>query len=71
MKAPLGWDNTTEMVATVVDAVNYLARLVYNANAKEPDTSDLPRIPRPYGDEIKPEPESISLNEFTKMLREG
>lgn len=70
LKAPLGWDNTTEMVAGVIDAINYLARMFYNANAKDADKSDLPRVQRPYEDALpKPEPKTISLFELGTMLK--
>lgn len=63
----MGWDNTTEMTATVVDSVNYLARLFYNANSKEPNREPVKRVPRPF--EKKPEPKTVSLSEFNNIVK--
>ena len=69
--APMGWDNTTEMTATVVDAVNRLTRLFYNANFENP-IDPLPLMPRPYEAAREPvKPETITLAAFGDLLAEG
>jgi hypothetical protein len=68
MDAPFGWDSVTEMTANVVDAVNYLARLFFNANSEKPDTSPLPRVKRPFETEQDSASETISLAEFGKLI---
>jgi hypothetical protein len=70
LKAPLGWDNTTEMVAAAVDSINYLARLVHNANYENLDKSKLARVQRPYEDApTRVEPETISFAAFGSMVK--
>jgi hypothetical protein len=71
LNAPLGWDSTTEMVASAVDSINFLARLFQNANY-QPDKSNLARTPRPYEDAVDaPEPQTISLSEFVGLMNGG
>jgi hypothetical protein len=67
----MGWDNTTEMVAAVVDALNVLIRLTYNAASTNPQTDAIPRITRPYESDKELEPKGISLTDFTDILRKG
>ena len=62
----MGWDNTTEQTAALVDAVNVLIRLTYNVNAESPNRDEVPRVPRPY--EVAPERETISLAGFASIL---
>jgi hypothetical protein len=70
LDAPLGWDNTTEQTANVVDAVQYLARLFFNANSEKPDRDPLPRVPRPYEAQTKQEAPGVSLAEFANIIKE-
>lgn len=69
MKAPLGWDNSTEMQAATVDALNALLRLTYNANSEQPNRDPLPTVPRPYLGEQSNEPQTISADELNDILR--
>lgn len=62
----MGWDNTTEQTAAVVDALNVLIRLTYNVNAETPNRDEVPRVPRPYEEDVILE--TISLNQFASML---
>jgi len=65
----MGWDNSTEMLAAILDATNYLTRLFRNANFKDPDGSEIPRTQRPYEDAQEIERESISIDEFAKLMK--
>ena len=70
--APMGWDNTAEMTAMVVDAVNILTRLFYNANYEDQIKDPFPLMPRPY--EVAAavvEPVTASLGDFNTFLAEG
>ena len=64
----MGWDNTTELVAAVVDAVNVQTRVLINVNSENPDRTPVERVPRPY--EVKPVAETITLTEFGDWLKE-
>ena len=69
----MGWSNTTEMAAGIVDELKVLQRLTYNAAAGESDQIRDPivRVPRPFDAEQEPaKPETISLAEFGDLLRE-
>lgn len=70
MSAPLGWDNTTEMVATVVDALAHLTRMYTNANYENPNTGPVPLVPRPFQDAAPVKPQTISLAAFGDLLKE-
>ena len=63
----MGWDNSTELLATVVDSLTYIARLIRNANFNNPDSSEIPRVVRPHEDEISPQ--RASLNDFAQLMR--
>jgi len=68
----MGWDNTAEMTATVVDSINALSRLYINANSESP-IDPLPLMLRPYEAAVDVEPvkaETITLAEFGAMLKE-
>ena len=65
----MGWDNNSELLAGILDAINALIRLTYNANSKDPDRSEVPRFQRPHEEERKPE--AISLAEFAKLMNGG
>ena len=68
--APMGWDNTTEMTATVVDAINALTRLYVNAHSESP-IDPIPLMPRPYEAAREPvKPETITLAAFGDLLKE-
>ena len=71
LKAPLGWDNTTELTAQVVDSLNYLARLYQNVNFENADKSELVNVKRPHDVVAETEPETISLADFNEMMRGG
>ena len=62
----MGWDNTTEQTAAIVDALNVLIRLTHNINAETPSRDDIPRVPRPY--EAVAEQETISIAQFNNLL---
>ena len=71
----MGWDNTTEMVATVVDSITRLARLTHNMNVSQADQilDPIPLFPRPYETAVDVEPvrpNTISLAEFGDLLKE-
>jgi len=69
--APMGWDNTTEMTATVVDAINQLTRLFYNANFEGPIKDPIPLMPRPYEVPVESvEPKTISFAELCAFVKE-
>ena len=73
MKAPLGWDNTTEQTASVVDAIAYLTRLFIDVNSETPDPDPVPRVRRPFEAAVEVEPvrpNTISLAEFGDLLKE-
>lgn len=66
----MGWDNTTEMTATVVDAINALTRFYINAHSESP-IDPLPLMLRPYEAAREPvKPETITLAEFGDLLKE-
>jgi len=66
----MGWDNTAEMTATVVDAINALTRLYVNAHSESP-IDPIPLMPRPYEPAREPvKPNTISLAEFGDLLKE-
>ena len=68
MGTPMGWDNTTEQTASVVDSLQMLIRLYVNANSDASDSSPVARVPRPY--EAPVVPESISLGAFANLVKE-
>lgn len=57
----MGWDNTTEMTALVVDALERIAFGLAGA------TGTPPRVPRPY--EAPVEPASVSLAELPNLFK--
>ena len=65
---PMGWDNTTEQVAAVVDSLELLTRLYINAHSDSGDTSPVARVPRPY--ESPTVPETFSLAQFANVVKE-
>ncbi len=66
----MGWDNTTEMVATVVDAINIQTRHFINANSETP-IDPIPLMQRPYEAPVEPvKPETISFAEFCDIVKE-
>ena len=65
----MGWDNNSELLAGILDAINLLIRLTYNANSKSPDTSEIERFNRPY--EEAREPETTSLADFARIINGG
>jgi len=71
----MGWDNTTEMVATVVDSITRLTRMTHNVNVAQADQilDPIPLMPRPYEtavDVAPVKPDTISLAEFGDLLKE-
>ena len=66
----MGWTNTAEMTASVVDAINALSRLYVNAHTESP-IDPIPLMPRPYEAAREPvKPNTISLAEFGDLLKE-
>jgi hypothetical protein len=68
----MGWSNTAEMTATVVDSINALTRIYVNAHSDSP-IDPIPLMPRPYEATVDVEPvkpNTISLAEFGDLLKE-
>ena len=66
----MGWTNTAEMTASVVDAVNALSRLYINAHSESP-IDPLPLMPRPYEAAREPvKAETITLAALGDLLKE-
>jgi selenocysteine lyase/cysteine desulfurase len=66
----MGWTNTAEMTASVVDAVNALTRLYVNTHSESP-IDPIPLMPRPYEAAREPvKPETITLAAFGDLLKE-
>jgi hypothetical protein len=67
----MGWDNTAEMTASVVDAINRLIRLFYNANFEDPIKDPIALMPRPYEAPVEPvQPDTVSFAEFCDIVKE-
>ena len=67
----MGWDNTTEMVATVVDSITHLTRQFVNVNSETPNHEPLMLVPRPYAAPVEPvAAETITLAAFGNMMEE-
>ena len=66
MKAPMGWDNAIEMAASQVDLLQVIARILYNSNAKDPETSPLIQVQRPWAEPVKPT--TLSIAQFNSLL---
>ena len=67
----MGWDNTTEMVATVVDSITHLTRQFVNVNSETPNQDPLMLVPRPYEAAVETvQAELISLAAFGEMMEE-
>jgi hypothetical protein len=64
----MGWDNTTEQTASVVDALNILTRHFVNANSEKTNSEPIQRVPRPY--EAERVPDTITLADLGNLLRE-
>jgi len=67
----MGWSNTVEMTAMVVDAINQLARLTYNINVSQENQilDPVPLLPRPYEPAREPvKPETITLAALGDLL---
>ena len=73
LSAPMGWSNTAEMTACVVDAVNRLTRLTYNVNSAERGQihDPVPLMPRPYEVAVTVKVETVMLSDFNALLAEG
>ena len=67
----MGWDNTTEMLAGILDQLKIGNRMFYNANAETPDRSEIDWTRRPYSDDFDVEPESVSLADFAQLMNGG
>jgi hypothetical protein len=72
----MGWDNTTEMVATVVDSITRLTRMTHNMNVAQADQilDPIPLMLRPYETAVDVEPvkaAAVSLADFNALLAEG
>ena len=65
----MGWDNNSEILAGILDALNALIRLTYNAHAQTPDKSEVPRFARPHEEEQVRE--SVSFAEFIQIMNGG
>jgi len=65
----MGWDNNSELLAGILDAINVLIRMTFNAHSQSPDTSEVPRFQRPHEEPRKPE--AISLAEFAQLMNGG
>ena len=63
------------MLASVVDAVNVLTRVMINANSSKPITDSIPRVTRPYEnpEEVaeKDQLPTTSLADFAQLLKKG
>ena len=68
-KAPMGWDNSVEMTATLVDSVRHLTDLFVMANSDQ-QHDPLPRVPRPYEANEPVKPSTISLSQFNSMMED-
>ncbi len=64
--APNGWDNTTEMVAELIDTTHGIIRILQAVHTQNPPTGDLPRVPRPY--EKPAEPKTVSIAGLADFL---
>jgi hypothetical protein len=71
LSSPLGWNNTTEMAASIVDAINVLTRVTMNVNSTKPIQGEIPRVPRPYEDKAPEESKGISLSDFAGLIQKG
>lgn len=68
--APMGWNNTAEMTATVVDAINVLTRLYVNTHSESP-IDPIPLTRRPYEVPVEPvEPKTVSFAELCAFVKE-
>jgi len=66
----MGWDNTTEMTATIVDAINVMTWLYASAHS-ESSVDPIPLMPRPYESVREPvKPATITLAAFGDLLKE-
>ena len=64
----MGWTNTAEMTASVVDAVNALSRIFINANSETP-IDPIPLMPRPYEAPVEPvKPDTVSFAKFCDIV---
>ena len=68
LQAPMGWTNNTEMAATQVDLLQVIARILYNSNAKDPETSPLSPVQRPW--EAAPVQETLTIAQFNTLLEQ-
>ena len=69
----MGWDNTTEMAAGIVDELKVLQRLTHNVAVGTSDQIHDPvvRVPRPFEVAAEPvKPETISLAAFGDLMKE-
>lgn len=70
----MGWDNTAEMTATVVDSINVLTRHYINVHSETP-IDPIPLMPRPYEVAVAPlapvAPVAASLGDLNAWLSEG
>ena len=67
----MGWDNTTEMVATVVDSITHLTRQYINAHSETPNLEPPMWVPRPYSAPAEPvKPQTISFAELCEIAKE-
>lgn len=69
----MGWDNTTEMTAGVVDELKVLQRLTHNmaVSASDQIRDPIVRVPRPFAAQSEPiTPNTISLAALGDMLKE-
>jgi hypothetical protein len=66
VQAPGGWDNNTEILAAIFDAIQVQIRQFQTVNSERAPQGDLPRIPRPY--EVEEEPETVDLTQLNSFL---
>jgi len=64
----MGWDNSVELLASVVDAIQALTRLYINAHSESP-IDPIPLVPRPF-EVVAPTAQTISLSDFTSLMEE-
>ena len=70
LNAPMGWDNSAELLASVVDAIQALTRLYINAHSEYP-IDPIEPIPRPYGAPVEPvKPKTVSFAELCDFVKE-
>ena len=64
-----------ELLASVVDAINVLTRVLINVNSERPDRDPVPQVSRPYQVTVAPAdaatPVAASIGDLNAWLSEG